>query len=191
MHESSNLPPLEWIRRIMLRLHAIYGNRAKQMWGDIAEQELLNTWREYLGGFTGDDIRRAIDTCARAYTEFPPTLPQFVSMCRDARNARAQSAIRIAPPTPLCDMALAQAAELAARMSANRKQVDCRSWARKIIDESKRGAQYPIISIQYANEALSDSDADNVARSALALSTVPVVGNETRQASDAYSLVPA
>jgi hypothetical protein len=145
----STLPPPEWIERIFLRFQTLYGNRAATMWADIPKAELIATWRDYLDGFSGDDLRNAIEAMGRAYTEFPPTLPQFVNLCKDARNRRTQTTLALPEPRgPIPP-------ELGAIVHGfgTPGRGDCKAWARKILEESAAGRVYPSISIEFAKEA--------------------------------------
>lgn len=65
------------------------------MWGDVPMAEVQSVWGEALGDFIGEDIRDALAVTAKHYPDYPPTCPQFVGLCRDARKARAQSATKL------------------------------------------------------------------------------------------------
>ena len=87
--------PSEWVERLFLRFQAIYGNRMTTMWGDVPMSEVKAVWADALGGYDGEDLRRALAACQAAYQDFPPTLPQFAGLCRDAKRARASEATKL------------------------------------------------------------------------------------------------
>ena len=95
---SARSLPSEWVERLFLRLQAIYGNRAATMWADIPVAEVKAVWADALGDFLGDDIRAALDSCVSVYTDYPPTLPQFIGLCRDAKRLRAAGATKLDGP---------------------------------------------------------------------------------------------
>jgi|SRR5690348_9270704 len=87
--------PSEWVTRLFSRFQAIYGNRAQTMWKDADPNEVRSVWADALGHYEAQDVRRALEAMVMAYTEFPPTLPQFTSLCRDARSARTQTTAKL------------------------------------------------------------------------------------------------
>lgn len=76
--------PIAWIDRIFNHLSGLYGSKFTDMWRetDIAEVKLL--WAEKLAGFKGrpEAIKSAMD--ALDDKPWPPTLPEFLHLCRDA-----------------------------------------------------------------------------------------------------------
>src|SRR6478609_6817399 len=95
MSEPLKALPSEWISRLFSRFQAIYGNRVATMWGDVDLSEVRSVWADELSRFEAVDIKRALETMLIAYPDYPPTLPQFSAMCRDARAARGQAATRV------------------------------------------------------------------------------------------------
>lgn len=73
------------------------------MWGDVPPDEVRNVWADALGQFDGEDIRGALTTAFDAHPDYPPTLPQFVGLCRVARRIKAANATKLpAPPGVPC-----------------------------------------------------------------------------------------
>lgn len=68
------------------------------MWGDADPDELRRVWGEELARFAGEDIAAAVKAMPAHYTEYPPTLPQFASLCSDARRTRAQESTKLTGP---------------------------------------------------------------------------------------------
>jgi hypothetical protein len=90
--------PNEWIARLFSRLQAIYGNRVQTMWGKVDPTEVRQVWAESLARFEGSDLREAIENVMGAYPDYPPTLPQFMGLCMDAKRKRAQETQKLPPP---------------------------------------------------------------------------------------------
>lgn len=79
------------------------------MWGDGDPVQTREVWASRLSDFGGEDIGRALEAMEREYRDFPPTLPQFAQLCRDARGVRMQNTKRLAGPrTPMPDHVRAQ-----------------------------------------------------------------------------------
>lgn len=69
---------------VFARMQTIYGRQwAAAIGGDQkAYQAALAQWGRALARYEVDDVGRAIDTAQRHYVDWPPTLPQFVALCR-------------------------------------------------------------------------------------------------------------
>lgn len=89
------MPANEWIGPLFSRFQAIYGNRAQTMWKDADPNEVRSVWADALASYEAVDVRKALEAMVGAYTDFPPTLPQFKALCRDARSARTQAAPKL------------------------------------------------------------------------------------------------
>jgi hypothetical protein len=89
MAELSILPqttevPEAWIDRIFVRLSGMYGNRFNDMWSGCAIAEVKSTWADGLSGYSVEEIRRGLAECMKL--DWPPTLPQFLKLCRPAMD---------------------------------------------------------------------------------------------------------
>lgn len=81
--QSTALPdpiPLNWAARLIERMTALYGAQFLRQWEGIPAERLPIVWAEELAGYTGEEIARGIDSCRRQ--KFPPTIPEFLLMCR-------------------------------------------------------------------------------------------------------------
>ena len=104
-----------WVERIFERMHGLYGALWQQRWRDgrrgaAGEAALLSAkrvWAQTLGGFREEPqcIAGALEACTTL--ELPPTLPQFVQLCRQMRRARPQ-AVAVAQVVPVNRQALRQ-----------------------------------------------------------------------------------
>lgn len=81
MRELSMEQQLRWIERLFAKFLAMYGERFSRMWANADIAEVKTTWAEKLGGFSGESLAHALSACDER--PYPPTLPEFIALCRD------------------------------------------------------------------------------------------------------------
>lgn len=69
------------------RLTHIYGHKFASAYGESATEEnnlteAARTWASGLRGLTGEQIANGLRECISCGASWPPTLPEFVSMCK-------------------------------------------------------------------------------------------------------------
>lgn len=138
--------PKVWIEALFKRFSVMYGSKWSAMWADVPMADVMDAWQEDLRGINGDQVKRALEHC-KSHCPFPPTLPEFLSICRQFRVA-PQNVPYL--PAPVSRMPPEIAEQLQAFV-AGKRQGDCRDWARKILANP---SDYPWISKQFAEEAL-------------------------------------
>ena len=83
--------PMNWINKIFATMQGHYGTRFMNMWKtgesldngqDAGLYNAQRTWAEKLAGF--EDHPECIAYVLESLPETPPTLPQFVDLCRRA-----------------------------------------------------------------------------------------------------------
>jgi len=72
--------PLEWIERLFEHMTGLYGARFLDLWRGVDMDAVKETWATALGTLTREELRRG--HAALTSREFPPTLPQFLALCR-------------------------------------------------------------------------------------------------------------
>ena len=77
--KSSALPE-EWIERLFARFEAMYGARFADSWKGCDLRNVKIVWAETLGSLSRDELSAGIAGCMTR--EWPPTLPEFVKLCR-------------------------------------------------------------------------------------------------------------
>jgi len=143
-------------QRLLSRLRVLYGDKFSAQWADVSKEELASAWHaDVTLRFGVEQIRRALEHLTTNST-FPPTLPEFVSLCRQFRPTAATT---LYLPAPVSRMPPEIADQLKAFIHHVRGGDDCRKWARKIVANPKN---YPGLSRQYALEALGVSEQDAV-----------------------------
>lgn len=78
--EAPQALPTPWIKKLFQRLTAMYGSKLPQMWGGVPEEAVHAVWAEDLAGFSGDEIAVGLQACKQR--DWPPTLPEFLKLCR-------------------------------------------------------------------------------------------------------------
>lgn len=75
--------PDSWIERIFTLMSAMYGALFRERWRDCDLDEVKRVWAEELSSFSdnpecfGLALKAMVGEC-----KFPPTLPEFVAICR-------------------------------------------------------------------------------------------------------------
>ena len=86
MTSPANRPALPdaWIGRIFDHMTGMYGSRFADLWRGSDLNTVRRMWAEKLAGFA--DMPKAIKEALDALDDkpFPPTLPEFLALCREA-----------------------------------------------------------------------------------------------------------
>jgi hypothetical protein len=85
MSNLRDLPalPARAVDRLFARFVAMYGLGAMQrMWGDSPTEDVKGVWADSLGRFSLDEILGGLRALEDAGSAFPPTLPEFVGLCK-------------------------------------------------------------------------------------------------------------
>ena len=86
MNAPSMRLPDSWVESLLARMLATYGQKFRSQWADVPPETLRETWAVALGRFDGARIKWALEQMV-ATCPWPPTLPEFVAMCRQAPTA--------------------------------------------------------------------------------------------------------
>jgi hypothetical protein len=100
---EKSLPPLPdaWVDRLFARLTAIYGSqKVGAMWLDTDRDEVKRTWAAALGKYPPEAIRAALEDLPETPTPWPPTLPEFVGLVREAAQGRKATGVQLRLPAP-------------------------------------------------------------------------------------------
>ena len=91
LETSSTSPPrlpAAWIERLFERMSGFYGARFADAWRGIEPEAMKRCWAEELAGYSGDEIATGVK--ALKTRDWPPTLPEFLKLCRPALDARTE-----------------------------------------------------------------------------------------------------
>ena len=157
--------PLGWMRKLFAELQGNYGTRFLDMWrsgqadtngDDVGLQNAMDMWAEKLAGFRErpDAIRRVLDTLPK----HPPTLPEFVALCRQSCPKQEVKALP-APDVPpsVIEARQAEAQAIAARVSGN---VPSKAWAHKLRARYLAGERLMMAQVALASDALGETWTD-------------------------------
>lgn len=124
---SQNTFPDAWLARLFDRLTAIYGSqKLGAMWLDADMAQVKSAWGHALSKYPPEAIAVALQDLPEMPSQWPPTLPEFVTLVREAAEyLRAKNAPPLLghneqvadPASPTVQAALA---ELRAFTSARR-----------------------------------------------------------------------
>lgn len=83
-----NKLPRSWVealfKKFLIRYGTLWADRYKGL--GLSPDEIAEEWATELAGFSPEEIKRGLDA-SRSKT-FPPTLPEFLSLCRPAAMVR-------------------------------------------------------------------------------------------------------
>lgn len=151
MTQSMRLPE-SWVDSLLARMSAMYGEKFVRQWERTNPDAMRDMWADALGPFDGERIKWALQYLI-ANNPFPPTLPEFVGLCRQAPRTEVA-----ALPAPVVPRSVAQkrAEELAqASEKIAKGNKDPKAWAREILATPKR---FPFISVKFAHMALGSDE---------------------------------
>ena len=97
--QISTALPSAWIDRLFQRFSVMYGKHWADLWEGVPMADVKDAWRTELGGVTGEQIVAALKACGT----FPPTLPEFVALCRPPSKPVAH---RLFLPSPQVEAAM-------------------------------------------------------------------------------------
>jgi hypothetical protein len=76
--------PLPWIEALFAKFSAFYGAQFAQKWAGSNLDQVKTEWADALGRFEGLTLKAAVEHC-RDNVQFPPSLPEFVTICKSQR----------------------------------------------------------------------------------------------------------
>lgn len=125
--------PTPWADRLFERFAALYGHqKLATTWPVEGAAEVRQAWEEQLRRFSPEVLRKALQALIDAAGEWPPTLPQFVGLCREFnRPEQAPAAAALAPATPTQAAQAAQAIDRIVAGIAKPPAWDYLDWAKR------------------------------------------------------------
>jgi hypothetical protein len=84
---STDPIPSHWIDALFAKMSACYGNKFADMWRDGSMQAVKATWAQELGKLSREELAHGAN--ALMTQEWPPTLPQFIKLCKPSIDAVA------------------------------------------------------------------------------------------------------
>jgi hypothetical protein len=132
--------PAKWVSRIFAELQGNYGSKFLGMWAtgetlpngtDAGLSIAMQVWGQKLAGFA--DKPEAIKSVLATLPTFPPTLPEFLAMCRNAAQATLPVSARITndPTAEEIEIAKATMAKAAGTMKTTIGAPDPLRWCKQ------------------------------------------------------------
>ncbi|MBR8188269.1 hypothetical protein KDW82_04235 [Burkholderia vietnamiensis] len=151
--------PQHWVEALFSKMAAFYGSRFASMWNGVNVVEVQRAWAIELGKLSRDQLKAGSDNLTALPK--PPTLPEFVSLCRQARSEQAASTTpRLADERP-ADRATVEANLGAIRRVQERvmRREPTAEWAFKLLmrGKSASGAALPSEVVRCARDAIVSS----------------------------------
>ena len=123
--------PVEAVNNVFKVFHGFYGNLFLSKFatgeaGDGGDKGIVSArqiWGHGLRGFDAATVKTALAQCVTAHPEFPPSLPQFVALCRANKPREAYRA-----PQPVIGMSQ----ELRSKYARQAREINARHAQRAI-----------------------------------------------------------
>lgn len=155
-NQQQSVLPAEWVERIFSHMACNYGAKFADLWAGQDIETVKRYWGLKLGGFAGHPL--SIKAALEALDErpFPPTLPEFIALCRiSARREGAGPALP--PPAPLSrDDASARVQEISAKVGKSDPHAAGPWWAHALRKKYLSGERLLPVQINLASEALGE-----------------------------------
>ena len=87
LSELSTAKQSAWVDRLFERLGAMYGKHFADHWAGQSLETVKRVWREELADLSQDEVARGVSACRSR--PWPPTLPEFLRLCRPALDYEA------------------------------------------------------------------------------------------------------
>ena len=85
--QRSSAFPDSAIERLFARFEGMYGAKFADAWKGCDLRNVKSVWAETLGALSRDELARGVAGCMTK--EWPPTLPEFVKLCRQQADPNA------------------------------------------------------------------------------------------------------
>ena len=150
MNAPSTRLPDSWVESLLARMLATYGQKFRSQWADVPPETLRETWAVALGRFDGERIKWALEQMI-ATCPWPPTLPEFVALCRQAPR---EEPAKLPAPSPSEQQRAERVEQLAGGAFAAR--APGKAWAKIHRADFLAGRSLMPIQIELASSALGE-----------------------------------
>lgn len=148
--------PENWVAKIFDHMSGLYGSKFSDLWRGSDLGTVRRMWAEKLSGFATmpKAIKEALD--ALDDKPYPPTLPEFLAMCREAgrRHEGNKPSIEYKPTQEEQARAADVIRKVSARIATDTR--DHKAWARKLKVRHESGEILSLIQVNAYKEALAE-----------------------------------
>jgi hypothetical protein len=147
--------PDSWIGRIFDHMSVLYGSRFADLWRGSDLDTIRRMWAEKLAGFRSmpGAIKEALDSLDSK--PYPPTLPEFLAMCREAAPRHQIKPVMIGYQPTAEDQARAQEIIRTAAERIRGDERDHKAWAKKLKARDEAGEKLSLLQVEAYKEALA------------------------------------
>jgi len=135
--------PTRAVDRLFARFIAMFGVGAMQrMWGDTPTEDVKAAWADSLGRFSLEQILAGLRALEDSGATFPPTLPEFIALCKRRPPPVVAAHQPLALPAPRTDGDLVAARAKVEHLVATvgREQTrDPMAWSCRVIERYRGG----------------------------------------------------
>lgn len=82
-----NALPAHWIDSLLTKFEIYYGDKFHRQWANVPRDAMRKQWAIDLGELTGEELKAGVEALKRQ--EWPPTLPEFIGLCKPTLNVDA------------------------------------------------------------------------------------------------------
>ncbi|MBR8169004.1 hypothetical protein KDX27_14890 [Burkholderia cenocepacia] len=151
--------PQKWVETIFATMAAFYGARFADLWRGSKTAEVKRVWGVELAKLSADQMRAGRENLTALSK--PPTLPEFVGFCRQARSEQAASTAPQLTDQKPADRATVEANLGTIRRAQERvlRREPTAEWAFKLLmrGKSASGAALPSEVVRCARDAIVSS----------------------------------
>jgi hypothetical protein len=151
---NRNSLPTEWVERIFEVMSGLYGTKFADLWKDSNHDFVMSLWAKKLAGFRSmpGSIKEALDSLDSK--PYPPTLPEFLAMCREAAPRHQIKPVMIGYQPTAEDQARAQEIIRTAAERIRGDDRDHKAWAKKLKARDEAGEKLSLLHVEAYKEAL-------------------------------------
>lgn len=143
----------ETLNTLFATMSTHFGKRFVDMWNWVDVMAVRADWANALGDMDDEQLQRGFNAMQKL--EWPPSLPEFMSLCGPKRHAPSAQMPDRVKPNPEIAKKLDEAINGSIKKSDDVK-VDHKAWARKILANP---SAYSAYSIKCARQALCNAEA--------------------------------
>ena len=147
--------PDSWISKIFDHMSGLYGSKFADLWRGTDLEAVKRIWAEKLAGFQPmpKAIKEALD--ALDNKPFPPTLPEFIGLCREAALRHQANIPQLEHKPTAEELEKAHEASLRA-VGAIKNAQDKRGhreWVANLLQRQEKGEKLTLVQAQAIHDA--------------------------------------
>lgn len=122
---------------------SFYGKHWIDMWSDVPVDSVKAEWSSKLSGMSSKTVFKAVDYCSDNL-RFPPTLPEFVQLCKANTPQEINTAISRHFTKEEMKENHDRMLKISSEMVAKKDTTDYMAWAKRILANPEKFSDYSI-----------------------------------------------